>query len=123
MVYSRQAGDPKHLIQNGASFAYLDPVLGRMGPGDLKAEVILNGPAAEGDLMISWQVDGVSMGISGVPPDPPAFFSMGVQLVTPNTVASFGREPIRGRYRVILLRNDAYGVQKEVASYAFRITR
>lgn len=102
-VYSRKANDPKHLIVKGLSFKYLDPDLGEMSRGDLKAMVFLNGPPpGKGHLLsIVWRID-------GRPVD--------VQAVSPNTVAELDSEPVRGSYDVMLLLD-----KDQVADYTFRI--
>jgi hypothetical protein len=102
-VYSRKTDDPKHFIEKGISFKYLDPELGEMAIGDLKAKIILNGPPpGKGHVLsIEWDIDGkIADG----------------RIVAPNTVTEFGSEPIRGSYKVIL-RLD----KDQVADYTFRI--
>jgi hypothetical protein len=94
--------DPKHPIPDGQSFSTKDPLLGEMGSGDLKAQILLKGPPGKGKLSIEWTVDG-TIGDGG--------------FVSPNTVAVFRNEPYPGNYRVTLRRDLTV-----VAEYKFRIT-
>jgi len=106
LVYSRKVNDPKHLIGKGISFKFLDPELGEMASGDLKAMVLLNGvppPGKNQHLSVVWKVDGTPMD---------------AHFVSPNTVTEFGSEPIAGTYDVMLMLDKDL-----VAEYTFRITR
>ena len=72
LVYSRKVNDPKHLIGKGISFKFLDPELGEMASGDLKAMVLLNGvppPGKNQHLSVVWKVDGTPMDAHFVSPN------------------------------------------------------
>jgi hypothetical protein len=89
-VYSSKNDAPKHLIENGATFRYLDPSLGKIERGDLKVKIILTGapPSIGQPLEVQWLIDGRI--VHG-------------RLVNPNTIDEPGdAEPIRGSYKVVL---------------------
>jgi hypothetical protein len=91
-------------IQRGNSFAIGDPILGELGHGDLKAQVLIDGPplAPSNRLTIEWTVNGVVTDRQ--------------KPMSPTTLLDYNNEPTQGDYKVTL-RLDGQAVDE----FTFRI--
>jgi serine/threonine protein kinase len=98
-------------IENGSSFSLLDPQLGELAPGDLRALVSFEGQhLPRGSLKLEWTLDGVVMDSKVVVLRP----EKGAEQTA---VVEYGNEPTPGTYRIKLILNG-----RQVQMFTFRIS-